>query len=467
MRRLTTAMTLALMVLLTASLALANPLAGTWTGGDNSSGRWVVVFNANGTFTRQVDMGQKGTHREQGQYRVQGNMMQVQVQGRQPYTLQYQLQGNTLTLYEDGQPLAKLVRSTGQPQQQQMRQQGRQRQMQPQSGKGQMVAQMGLPQTLTMKPYRDKTEAAFSVLVPKGWQTAGGVIRMYPQQTGGPFNAMKAKFSFWVFSPDKRVVMHLFPTWYYMDPNYKPILQGQVGKSYQGATVKYGMTPQQFAMKVAFPEMHKKVQVSGVRVISQENLPRLAQVARKMNPAVRMGVKITAGQVKVTYTENGVQYLEIYTVIIEHTGQLVAGLWSNSYTQVVRCPVNEVNKWGPIMAAVQGSFKIDMKWLTGELKGQTTRQGKAAQTWGQIQQLGRQITQSRQNTTALINYHQQLNLKGQQLFTNPHTGESEVGPIWYERRLQGPDGTVIYTNDQSVNPGGGWKASQPRSISAD
>lgn len=467
MRRLTKATFIAICLLLAASLASAASLVGVWSGGDASE-QWVVRFNADGTFTRQVNMGQRGTHNESGRYQAQGNNLMVQVQGQEAYTIQYQMQGdNVLVLYEDGQVLAQLQRSGGQPPQQ-VTPPAAGGQSQIRGQRAQMVQQLGLPQTFILYPYKDKTEGAFTVLVPKGWQTGGGVWRLSPQQTGGPFNAMKAKFNFWVYSPDKKVVMNLYPTWYYMDPRHNQILANQIGRSYQGATVQYAMTPQQFALKMAFPELHKKNPVSNVQVVSQQDLPQLTQVMRKFNPgAVRLGVQYSSGQVKVTYVENGVQYLEIFTVVIEQTGKLVNGLWSNAFTQVVRCPAAEVQKWGPIMAAVQNSFQIDMKWLSGELQGQQTRANTASRTWSQIQQIGSEITQSRQQTTALINYHQGLNLKGQQLYTNPYTGQPEVGPIWYERRLQHPSGAVIYTNSHDLDLGSEWKASEPRSVTAD
>ena len=330
-----------------------------------------------------------------------------------------------------------------------------------------MVRRLGLPRYLVMRPYRDRTEGAFAILVPRGWRVAGGIMRLIPQQTGGPFNAMQAKVNFWVFSPDKRINMHWFPKWYFIDPRHKPILRGHVGRSYQGATVQPVMSPQTFAMRVVFPRLHKG-RAGQARIVSQRNLPRLAGLFKMISPgARRMGFGIQAGQVKVTYVENGVRYIEIITVVIENAGRWVGGLWSNTFTQVVRAPVDEINKWGPIMSAVQMSIRIDPKWLAKELWNVLKRMKIARGTWARIRQIGREIVAHRRKTTWLINYHQQLNLKGQQLYTNPHTGRPEVGPIWYERRWQNRDGGVIYTNNWGFNPGPGWKVSNPRPITAD
>ncbi len=335
-----------------------------------------------------------------------------------------------------------------------------------QLGQGGTGGGSGVPAVLMLMRYVDRGEKAFSCLVPRGWKVAGGIQRLMPNRTGGPFNAMEAKFNFWIFSPNRQVVMHWAPHWYYMDPAYNPILRRFVGRPYQGATVLGALSAVDFAKRVVFPRLHQG-RASQVRLVEQRRLPRVAALSAQLNPATRYGVRYDAGIVKVSYVENGVRYLEIITVVTEYTGRLVAGLWTNRFTSVVRAPAGLFKKWAPVMAEINRSFRINPKWLIAEIKGRMKRQGIAAKTWAQIHNIGQQIVANRQKTNALINNHQYLTLTGRQMYTDPYTGKPIVGSMYYQRRWQDPNGNVIYTNNPGFDPGAGWKISEPRPITAD
>lgn len=105
---------LLLLMLAWASAALAGQFTGAWAAGDQNE-KWVVVFNDNGTFTRQVTKPGQPVYNEQGTYRIQGNQMFVHAQGEpQGYYLQFRFtDANTLELFEDGELLARMVRQGG------------------------------------------------------------------------------------------------------------------------------------------------------------------------------------------------------------------------------------------------------------------------------------------------------------------------------------------------------------------
>lgn len=104
---------LGILLLAWASTALANQFTGVWKAGDQTE-QWVVQFNADGTFTRQVTK-QGQVYNESGRYQIQGQKMYVQVQGeKEGYYLQFRfIDRNTLELYEDGQILARMIRQGG------------------------------------------------------------------------------------------------------------------------------------------------------------------------------------------------------------------------------------------------------------------------------------------------------------------------------------------------------------------
>ena len=76
--------------------------------------------------------------------------------------------------------------------------------------------------------YIDRTEGAFLLLVPSGWQTAGGIVRVNPLAAGGSGNATEAKIDFAVMrEPEGRVAIRWLPKINYAQPSpYNAMLGG-------------------------------------------------------------------------------------------------------------------------------------------------------------------------------------------------------------------------------------------------
>jgi len=313
-----------------------------------------------------------------------------------------------------------------------------------------------LNKTVVFKRVSEKNEKAFTLLIPKGWHTEGGILRIDPMAAGGPGNSVAAKCDFSVKKDRSGTVMaRILPDFMFFDPRMSPAGQMgmiQPGGVYQGMTVAYKMPALQFLQQMVFPYAHPNA--INVRVTEQKNLPRLAaDMQKRMRSALPMvNFNYDAAVITVSYQENGTSFIEKIVAVVEDWGQLGAGMWANKETFFVRTPVNEYDKWKPVFSIIRNSIKLNHKWLAGEIRGQLQRSKIVIDTQREIQRIDREITAHRQKTNAEINNDTFLNLTSQEEYVNPYTKETETGSNQWEHRWVNEGGDVIYTNDGSYDP---------------
>ena len=311
-------------------------------------------------------------------------------------------------------------------------------------------------QTVFFKRVAEKNENAFTLLIPRGWHTEGGIQRINPMAGGGPAQSIAAKCDFSVKKDRRGTVMaRILPDFLFFDPRLSPAGQMgliQPGSNYQGMLVAYKIPALQFLRQMVFPYAHPNA--GNVGIVDQRNLPRLAgDMRRRMRSALPMvNFNYDAALITVTYRENGINFIEKIVAVVEDWGQLGAGLWANKETFFVRTPVNEYDRWKPIFSIIRNSIKINQQWLAGEIRGQLQRSKIMIDTQREIQRIDREITAHRQKTNAEINNDMFLNLTGQEEYVNPYTKEVEIGSNQWQRRWINESGDVIYTNDESYDP---------------
>lgn len=298
-------------------------------------------------------------------------------------------------------------------------------------------------------------EKAFRVLIPKDWQTQGGIFRIDPNAGGGAANAIEAKLDF-IIKNDKAgtVMTRWFPDMYYFDSRYSPA--GQMGmyptgSNYNGMTVLPFMTPSQFAVQVVLPYAHPAA--AQAKIISQKELPALTRaIKQEDNLVVEMGFTYAASITHIEYTEKGRSYEEKIVVGIMNLGQAGAGMWKNRYTWSVRAPKGQLEKYEPLFAAIGNSVTLNPQWIAGEIKGQMTRSGIMNATMQEINRIGREITNHRQRTNEIIQNDMYLNLTGQEEYVNPYTKEIELGTNLWDHRWSSDSDFVIYSDDPNFDP---------------
>ncbi|HQO58989.1 MAG TPA: hypothetical protein PLT76_09770 [Candidatus Omnitrophota bacterium] len=314
----------------------------------------------------------------------------------------------------------------------------------------------GSGNTIVFTRVYEPREKAFSLLIPKGWQTDGGILRVDPLSQGGAAQSIAAKLDFTVKKDSAgTVLMRWLPDMLYFDSRYSPA--GQMGllpagSNYNGMLVYPLMPASQFITQMAFPYAHPQAQ--NVNVVSSK---ALTEVARSYQKRVnqffsQMGFQYDAALSDMTYQEAGTEYEEKMVTVIENWGQLGAGMWGNKETVLVRAPRDEFKKWEAVFSIIQNSVKIDPQWLSGEIRGQIQRGQIALNTQQEIQRIEQEIVTHRQKTNAEIHNDMFLTLTDQEEFVNPYTNEIDMGSNQWKYRWVNESGDVIYTDNGSYNP---------------
>lgn len=308
---------------------------------------------------------------------------------------------------------------------------------------------------LIFQKVTEARERAFTILVPKGWITEGGIFRISAAAAGGPGNAIGAKCDFTI-KKDQAGTVRLR---YLPDINYAAGMAAASfpqGSNYAGMEVKHLMNAQTY-LRALFQYLHPKA--SQVKIVKERRLSETLEAYNKALAPVnynlqRVGlpaIGLDAAKLVVDYNEGGVNYREeLASGIVDMTR--ISASWNNSRTYSLRAPAREFDYWRRVLAISHESIKIDQRWLAGELKGQDQRAGQVVKVMHEIQRIEREITANRQKTNAEIMHENYLCLTGQEDFVNPYTNEVERDTSDYRYRWVTPGGDRVYTDDESFNP---------------
>ena len=308
---------------------------------------------------------------------------------------------------------------------------------------------------LVFKRINEPKENAFSILIPKGWETEGGIFRVNPISEG-PTNAVAAKLD---FSVKKDVagsaMIRWLPDMIYYDPRYS--LAGQMGliqpgSNYQGMLVSYIQSPEDFITQFVIPYAHPNAK--NLSVISRKNLSTVAQnFSSRTKQIIPYGTfSYAAGVLAIQYSENGIIYEERIVTVIENWGELGSGMWGNKETFLIRAPKGKLKDHEKIFSVIQSSVKLNIQWLQGELRGQAQRGEIVLETQREVQRIGKEITEHRQKTNAEIHNDIYLTLTEQEEYVNPHNNEVEVGSNQWQHRWINESGDVIYSDSEDYDP---------------
>lgn len=307
---------------------------------------------------------------------------------------------------------------------------------------------------------QEPNEKAFSILIPSGWKTEGGIIRINPMNQGGPAQSIAAKLNFLIKSDDQTTIgLHWFPEILYCDARKTPAGQMglfPIGSNYNGMPVYPLMSAEQFLVQGVFPQTHQNA--TDLNVIEVKKSPKLIEKYQKnlanlqAMTTMMFDFSYDAAVVTVTYNENGIAYKEKMITVIEDMGQIGAGMWTNKETFHFRAPINEFDKIEPIAYVIQSSIKINEQWLAGEIKGQIQRGELALKTQRYINDVNKQIVENRMETNAQIRNDMYLNLTSQEEYVNPYTKEVEVGSNEWQNRWINASGDVVYSDNTDYNP---------------
>lgn len=297
--------------------------------------------------------------------------------------------------------------------------------------------------------YVDRTERAFKVLVPEGWTTHGGIVRVNPiTARGGPAQAIAAKVDFTVTRDAAgTAAIRWLPDMLYADLRGAPARQFGLfpdGSNYNGMEVRPRPDPESYLLKRVFPALKRRA--TGLTVVDKRRVPAMAAEFRRLS-----GNKFSyqAALVTVRYEEDGTAFEERLFTVIESLG---AGLWQNRSTLAARAPVAELPRLEKVMGAVVQSVVVDPGWMAREVRGQAQRAGKLLEVQRYVQRIDEEIAAHRQRTNAEINRQMFNTLTGQEEYVNPHTGEVERDTSQWKHRWQDATGRIVYSDQDHYDP---------------
>jgi hypothetical protein len=310
---------------------------------------------------------------------------------------------------------------------------------------------------LSFNRRNEPKEAAFSILVPRGWQIEGGIFRVNPLQSGGPLNSMEAKCDMILKNDNKGTVsFRILPDIVYahtgIGGGFFP-----VGSYYQGAEVRPIVDAATFLRQV-FSGLHPKARA--MKTVKITNLPGEKQSIDRglayLNQLLsQLGLQAlsyrsdAAGAI-FEYIEDNIHYREVLlTGIVDMPAALT---WKNTRTLAFRAPVENFEGWRPVVDIIRFSVRFNPKWVLKESEGQRERSNIAMKVFDEIRRIDREIIQKTRINREEIMNDNFLVLTEQEEFVNPHTGEIEMDTDAYKYRWKTDGGDVYYTNREDENP---------------
>lgn len=309
-----------------------------------------------------------------------------------------------------------------------------------------------LPDPMIFVKIKEPTEGAFSLLIPKGWQSQGGLFYVDPNTTNGYANSVGPKGNFLVKrDPEGTVMLHWLPDYYYCDTRYSPA--GQMGlfpqgSYYNGMYVMPCPTARDYLLRYVFPQLRSGA--TELSLLKEESLPELVNHYRRQS--VLPGAIWDAARLCVRYRQGGVIYKEQMSCVIENLGQAAAGMWQNKQTFFARAPLADYESWEKVGALIYSSVTFNPQWLAAAQRATQQRTQNAQATQRYLQEADRQIVENRMNTNAEIRHGSYLLLTGQEDYINPHTGETEIRPDGWNYHWENSSGEVVVSNLRDYDP---------------
>jgi hypothetical protein len=200
---------------------------------------------------------------------------------------------------------------------------------------------------------------AFTMLIPDGWKTEGGVQWQFQWQNLATGNMR-------IFDPKSAAVLEILPvTPACFDESGTMFLQP--GTNYMGS---YVITPprdvKQYVEAIVVPLFRKNVE--NVRVGALTPLPAVAKAVEKNVQEAGVSKRVESGKVRLEYSLQGKPIEEdVYVTIVQARSQILPGMvvWNCEHQYAFRAEKGKLDALAPLLQAMVSSVVIDLKWYAG------------------------------------------------------------------------------------------------------
>ena len=313
--------------------------------------------------------------------------------------------------------------------------------------------------------YEDTTEQAFTVLVPEGWQTQGGIMRLRPDQIRTVVDGCGKKLYFSVVDPASKAGVTYFPTDMYHTAapgtSILPLAPGQVLNGM--IQMMQVLSPSQYVQQVVFP--FARSEATNVHWGNVKSLPKLAQAwNRAFHAEDPVPSRIVAESIEVQYDLAGTRFAELWTALITSVQANTSTVWMPDFVVAARSPANQVKKMAPLLHGITTSFRMNPRWLAQTIAhfNSCTRQVTATQekiramekklsdrllqVQKAIHKIDNEIVANRDSSRSAIQEHEFNTLMGQDKYEDTETGKRFLLDMGYERTFTNGE-KIIQTND--------------------
>lgn len=333
--------------------------------------------------------------------------------------------------------------------------------------------------------YEDVTEKAFTVLIPEGWKTEGGIMRIPPNQIQTVVDGCGKKLYFSIHDPDSRASITYFPTdIFHTAAPGTSWLSVAPGQALNGMKqMPQVLTPSQYVAQVVFPS--SRPDASNVQWGEIKSLTTLADAwNRAFHSEDPAPARVIAESVEVVYDRGGTRFAELWTALITSTSAGTSTVWLPDFAVVAGGPVDRVEAMAPVLKAVITSFRMNPSWMANMIadfdactkKVVKTQEGireherrisqRLMQVQKEIQAIDNDIVANRDATRSTIQEHEHNVLMGEDKYEDTGTGTRYLIDMGYERNFTDGE-TLIQTNDWLYEPPPGYRDMRNISISED
>ena len=213
---------------------------------------------------------------------------------------------------------------------------------------------------------------AFRMLMPRGWKFQGGLRWMAKEKRAGQLSKtdvlMPVKSDYAVISPDSRYAFRSYLRECWVDTSRLPA-SFKAGQNYNGMIVSPVVTPEQYISDFVYPRQHG--QVSNLKVVNQEPLPKLAELyaaeTARFNQAmaatrVQSNLTFKAGSITIDYTDGNTPCRETFVVVIQYIDTSGMVMFWPRVNFSFRTPREEFDRWLPVFTTISASVQNNPVW---------------------------------------------------------------------------------------------------------
>lgn len=331
--------------------------------------------------------------------------------------------------------------------------------------------------------YEDVTEKAFTVLVPDGWRTEGGIMQIPASQIQTVVDGCGKKLYFSIHDPASQVSITYFPT----DIFHTAIAGGM--QVWPGQVLN-GMiqmpvvpSPAQYVSEYLFPSARQDAR--HVQWQNRQSLTALADAwHRAFHPDDPGTTRVEAESVEVSYERSGTRFAELWTALITRTQLHTSVIWLPDFAVAAGGPAAIVEDYAPVLEAVITSFRINPAWMADMIASFDACTKQVAKTQQRVRDLEQSIAKRvmqvqqeirnidndivthRDQTRSVIQEHEHNVLMGKDKYEDSATGTRYLIDMGYARNFTDGD-IIIQTDDQLFEPPPGFRDMNNISITGD